>query len=508
MVTHESCSFSLNFLPALPGIEDLDITGSSGIRFDPDHFRNAHALRRLRLFNARLTTVPMLGPAKASIRYWDLFDTSVTCLDVDHISNMLRLEVLNVSENSLTRFPDPGCSGVPQMSHLENISFPSLEELSMNYNGLAEFPLLPDLPYRSVIYLMRNEIAHFPMERISLLSNVSELYLNNNKANVFPDFSQMDISHMEILDISHNRISNIPLANIETMRLIETLVLAKNELTELPDMAFAKNSLTYLSVDNNLLTSLDPMVLRDNSVWLINKLKANGNRLSVIPEILMRQLPWLRTLGVRNNELIDMPFLTGSSTSLTEAILSYNRIPFVPQTHLANMVSLELLDLSHNEIVGFPFWRLQQIPVLHTLTLSHNNLSSLPDMTGYDVNPELHLWVTYNPFLCDYRICWLRRYSSFPIIHHDQPLCQLQSHFADEVFGDIEDLVLGCFCKCTPNTRLIHSPLVSWWVCLRFLNLSTILTERDIYISVYPSRCIDELKVCEKVHFDIELIVT
>ena len=135
--------------------------------------------------------------------------------------------------------------------------FPELHTIRLDGNMIVEFPLLPEMPLNSDILIRSNKLTHFPPERMALLDKVGYIDMGFNDATIFPDFSQLNESHLMGLSASLcKKIASIPVTHINKLSKLHRLDVSHNRIAELPDMGFASHSLVELNVGYNLLCPL------------------------------------------------------------------------------------------------------------------------------------------------------------------------------------------------------------------------------------------------------------
>ncbi|MFX0061900.1 MAG: leucine-rich repeat domain-containing protein, partial [Candidatus Hermodarchaeota archaeon] len=171
----------------------------------------------------------------------------------------------------------------------------------------------------------------------------------------------------------------------------QTLILTRNQLTELPSSLGRLESMQRFSVDRNKLVTL-PESFGD--LKLLQELNLGSNRLTSLPEsfgklnsLVMLRLIYnqlgvlptslltltnLRVLSLAANELESLPESFGNLTSLQELDLRNNKLTILPES-FGNLKSLEQLRLRDNEFTALPgsIWPLV---ALKTLELDSNPL--------------------------------------------------------------------------------------------------------------------------------------
>ena len=469
-----------NIITEMPSLEIFAVGENPDLEFQDNDFLNSPRLTSITFAGKgpslpnRLVKMPYLGPAKSVMTTLNLGYSSLECVDIHHISNMIRLHYLNVTHNMLVRFPAEGCSSNPITSNLNDIRFPSLNTVILDYNQLVEFPLLPELPLGSTISINGNRLSSFPPERMALLDKVQSISITHNDATIFPDFSQLRQSQLQSFFAHDCRISSIPLAHIEKLSKLQTLKLQRNRISELPYMGFASHSLVTLDVGYNMLETLDPMLLAEGQTWFLTSLMAENNRIASIPINLWGQMVRLEQLCLQHNRLVEMPNLSAVGVTLKDVDLSQNLITIVPHECLDGLGGLEKLKFSNNRIVDFPFWKLPLVGSLTSLDLGYNQISSLGYLNTPSINSMLVLNIINNPIICSGDICWLRNFDRFTITREDR-LCRTQPELSNINFNGMSDSLLGCPCRShLKSSTFIRNNLMSTESCwITYLSYDT-----------------------------------
>ena len=439
-----------NFITEMPSIKLLWLNGNKNLRFDPSDFLNSPDLLWVKYDASDLTSPPLLGKAKSSMTYIDLGKNKINCIDIDHVSNMTEMKLLNFTENDLERFPNIGCytNTSTNTSSIQDITFPKLMEIILTSNKIYEFPFLPGMPFKSIIRLQYNSLVEFPPERMALLIKVGILQMEYNNANEFPDFSQLPSSNMTDLDLSHNSISSIPNRHIAPLVCLVHLRLQYNFIPELPDMSFASEALQYLHIHHNLITELDPMILSSGLQWSLTHLYASYNLLTQVSGTLLSQCHVLRHLDISYNVLQIMPCVSGVGPELQTLLLQHNNITHVPAECMTGLSGLQRLDLSYNFIANFPFFEMATgyFPSLTKFDISNNLISFVANLESLMILESLHINIRSNAINCTKELCWLKIFKRFTL-ERDEKLCASPPKFVGIDFNYISEIELACYCE-------------------------------------------------------------
>lgn len=355
-----------------------------------EHLSHLHLLETLNLQNNRLTThgledegFEVLG----QLTYLYLANNKLTSaskhlppslVSADFAANQLTkiyphtfgqkpgLKSVYLHNNKLTD------AGLPE--HMFNGS-DSLEILIMSSNFLRYVPRnLPSALHR--LHLKSNKLEKIPPGAFDSLSQLRELYLQNNLlSNEGMDnetFSQL--SSLECLDLSNNNLSVVPKGLPRSLVLLH---LEKNSIQSIPRDALSPiRNLEYLLLHNNKLRSrsIDPAAF--HGLKKLHTLHMYNNQLERVPRGLPRRAKTLMLLHnfiseIGRNDLILL-------YTLTELNLSYNRLTSLKLHREAfrKLRLLETLDLSGNGLHMLPLGLPRSLQVLR---VKDNQLSSVPE---------------------------------------------------------------------------------------------------------------------------------
>ena len=214
-------------------------------------------METLDFIQSNVEKFPLLSASKASILKINGGWNEIVCIDVPHLSDMILLETLLLSDNKIHKFPDNGCASDDNGTFATgDWSFPSLKIFDITSNLLTEFPILPSAGISSSsldIDLSQNRISIFLTEHLKLLKNATNLKLvvSNNLIKDMPRLNAVgqalvyvNLEHNEIAYLSHEHLAG--LVNLETFRA------AHNRITGVP--LFPKDlqvTLTIVTLGNN-----------------------------------------------------------------------------------------------------------------------------------------------------------------------------------------------------------------------------------------------------------------
>lgn len=235
-----------------------------------------------------------------SSNYFDSFPVEVTLLknlvdlDIsfnriktlpDEIGNLKCLEKLAISNSYLMHLPD------------SFVQLSKLEELDLRYNQLQNINLLGSLPKLSVLYASKNSVN-------SLESNFSQLKLFYFDRNPITNVEfKSPHSTLTTLNLFKAQISSILDSLLDTIPLIEKLVLDRNHITTLPAKIGTLKSLRHLSIVANQLDSVPAEI---GQLTNLERLDLHDNNIIRLPEQIWN-LSSLVYLNVASNLLENFP---------------------------------------------------------------------------------------------------------------------------------------------------------------------------------------------------------
>lgn len=293
------------------------------------------------------------GQAFRLLRNIEVLDLSANNLESHmagwYISNLSRLQVLNLSGNKMTRLP----AGIFW-------STPRLCELNLSNN-----------------YIMEIEEGAF--------ETLKELEVVNLALNSLHCISGFSLMQLRVLNLSHNALELFISEEGAEPYLLRVLDLSHNRLLYFPELPKA-HYLTHLNLSNNLIASLLPgsrhpgeFVLPYKEMERLNRtlhtvaglthitdLDLSNNWLQLFPFTFFHSLGSLHSLSLAMNCLQDVV-----GESLTSGAEPSNHSSALPDR---TTLSVHSLDLHGNAIRVLPRWFFDSLPQLETVDLGSNSL--------------------------------------------------------------------------------------------------------------------------------------
>eukprot|EP00042_Codosiga_hollandica_P024738 m.105866 g.105866 ORF g.105866 m.105866 type:complete len:1077 (+) comp51662_c0_seq5:155-3385(+) len=171
--------------------------------------------------------------------------------------------------------------------------------------------------------LRRNNITLQSDSPIVLVDSTTLLLSRNDISNVREQMFAS--SSLTTLDLSANRITFIADSAFNDCPAVKTLILGSNRLTSLSDSLNFPLSLTSIDLSNNLLTTLP--VVRPASVQInLLSLDLSNNFIQDIPNGFFAQMTKLTSLNLASNTIFSLPSTSFQALVATKIDLSFNSI--------------------------------------------------------------------------------------------------------------------------------------------------------------------------------------
>uniref|UniRef100_A0A452VBP6 Podocan n=1 Tax=Ursus maritimus TaxID=29073 RepID=A0A452VBP6_URSMA len=334
----------------------------------PRELSRLHRLETLNLQNNRLTSRGL--PEEA----------------FEHLTN---LNYLYLANNKLTLAPrflpntlisvDFAANYLTKIYGLTFGQKPNLRSVYLHNNKLADAGL-PDNMFNGssnveILILSSNFLRHVPKH---LPPALYKLHLKNNKLEKIPPGAFSELSNLRELYLQNNYLTDEGLDNETFWKLssLEYLDLSSNNLSRVP--AGLPRSLVLLHLEKNAIRSVDADVLtpiRSLEYLLLhsNQLHARG-----IHPRAFQGLKRLHTVHLYNNALERVP--SGLPRRVRTLMILHNQITGIGRDDFATTYFLEELNLSYNRITSPQVHRdaFRKLRLLRSLDLSGNRLHTLP----------------------------------------------------------------------------------------------------------------------------------
>lgn len=201
------------------------------------------------------------------------------------------------------------------------------------------------------------------------------------------------------LEIQRGKLEEIGYKRFENAKNLQHLDLSRNNIKNLIDGQFAGSMLTYLCLAYNEIDSIPYLLFDDlynlNEIDLSNNkiegihfsiknisstlkiLNLRNNKINFISQFWMSQIIYLKYLDISGNEL---EYLMSSNTILETIYLEHNKLIEFRSIGHGN---LKILNLSFNKLTKFI---VEDIDKLKSLDLSFNQLTDFEKITSFNLN--------------------------------------------------------------------------------------------------------------------------
>ncbi|CAH0590056.1 unnamed protein product [Chrysodeixis includens] len=386
---------SNNFLLKLSGYEvnrlsSINIFNASHNEIESvesNSFNQAYTLQKLDLsYNHIKTTIEtVMFINNDKLEYIDLYSNNITIIQ-DRAFNHCNLSYLNLERNNITgaigEYTFNGLIGISildlskqNISQIKNNAFSTMEQLvhlnlSTNHIEIIENASFVNTTVQ-VLDLSHNQVSDLYFLQNGL-SNLTELYINNNLITVVPKYSFRNQTELKSLDLSMNRITTIeeyglPLINLQYFKIFGNCL--KGEINK--NVFSPARYLRFLDMANFNLTSINDFAFFN--LTLLARLNISNNQIQTVSPNNFMGVDNMYSLDMSYNNITNLTFSNSTLTHLKAVYLNNNKLTNVSRLFV-NKCNLLYLDLSNNNIgnpieIGSHF-----LPNLTVLHLANNKI--------------------------------------------------------------------------------------------------------------------------------------
>ncbi|XP_031638115.1 toll-like receptor 7 isoform X2 [Contarinia nasturtii] len=293
-------------------------------------------------------------------------------IDNTTFSGLIRLIVLNLAHNALTRI---------DAKTFRDLYFLQILDVRNNSIGHIEDNTFLPLYNLHTLNLAENRLHTINEGLFNGLFVLSKLTLNNNNIRNIASNAFKNCSDLKELDLSTNQLQEIPMA-IQNLTMLRTLDLGENHISDISTGAFRSlNQLTGLRlIDNQIGNVTREMFTNLPRLSVLNLAK---NRIQYIERGSFDTNNEIEALRLDRNFINDINGVFATLNSLLWLNLAENHLVWFDYAFIPR--SLKWLDLHDNYITDLGnYYKLQEEISLKTLDASHNRLreigpSSIPN---------------------------------------------------------------------------------------------------------------------------------
>ncbi|XP_059177501.1 toll-like receptor 3 [Physella acuta] len=362
VLTYSQITRVIDYVPSLR----LDLI-QLGLREIPRDFFNRSALKLSQLymdFN-RLDHVNLSDfSGLASLQYLSLTNSSIKTIVPGFLK---KVKVIDLKNNQITTFLNT-CKVSTNHPKKDNLNTETIEEEAKKQ---SYFPIL------------------------------GELYIDTNSISSLPPADQLCLPELSVLVLDQNNITEIPnhaFAALTTVRRI-SFTKQQSNVTRIGDSAFGLPKLTTLYLSRNNIEFGSPdvsMKLFEGATSLLD-MTLDHNRLE----------------NSTDNNLVEM---FKHLPSLRYLYLSYCGMTSIPVESFSQLANLKSLFLYSNNIKEIPDKAFDKLKHLETLYIDHNELTCIRE-ASFSVNMTKQLrFVDFskNDFLCNCDLLWFQTWLKNP----------------------------------------------------------------------------------------------
>ncbi|PNF31818.1 hypothetical protein B7P43_G09333 [Cryptotermes secundus] len=413
-------------LGGLKGLQVFDLSNNKVVALPPELFRDsAPIIKEIYLQNNSISVLaPGLFANLGHLLALDLSRNQLTSAWINSgtFSGLIRLVLLNLSHNRISRldptfFRDLYTLQILNLEHNQLETIPAdtfapmnnLHTLVLSYNKISYLDAysLNGLYVLSLLSLDNNLLENVHQDAFRNCSSIQDLNLNGNTLSTVP-LALKDMRLLRTVDLGENAITNLSdpgfkgMSNLYGLRLIgnqitnitknifadlpslQILNLARNRIQRVEHGAFSANSdLQAIRLDANLLTDINGLFVDISSLlWLNisdNQLEWFDYALVPLAAIYNHTFSGLKRLTVlhlENNRIKELlGFELESLTSLRELYLQGNQIHVIDNRTFTHLEHLEVLRIDGNRLSTFPVWQFTLNPYLVEIGLGENQWS-------------------------------------------------------------------------------------------------------------------------------------
>jgi Leucine-rich repeat (LRR) protein len=171
-----------------------------------------------------------------------------------NLNRFNQLETIDFSFNYIEFIPD-------ELNKLKNLRVLILKENALHDNSFGK-KILDNFKKLEILNLSGNSLTQFPYQLLAMES-LKEIYLGANKIKILPKNYDKLVNSLELLYLGGNLIQNVP-EELSQLTKLKTLNLSDNRISNLPATLARLRNLKSLALHNNSLTTLPIQLVKLN----------------------------------------------------------------------------------------------------------------------------------------------------------------------------------------------------------------------------------------------------
>lgn len=335
-------------------------------------FAGSKELREIHLQNNNLYELPKgLFHRLEQLLVLDLSGNQLTSHHIDNttFSGLIRLIVLNLAHNALTRI---------DYRTFKELYFLQILNLRNNSIGHIEDNAFLPLYNLHTLNLAENRLHTLGNKLFNGLFVLSKLTLNNNLISVIESNVFKNCSDLKELDLSSNQLREVPEA-LQDLLVLRTLDLGENQITTFSNGSFRNlHQLTGLRLIDNRIGNITKGMFWD--LPRLSVLNLAKNRIQSIERDSFVRNTELEAIRLDRNFLTDINGVFATLVSLLWLNLSENHLVWFDYAFIPS--NLKWLDIHGNYIEALGnYYKLQEEIRVKTLDASHNRITEIGPMS-------------------------------------------------------------------------------------------------------------------------------
>ncbi|CAG9822796.1 unnamed protein product [Phaedon cochleariae] len=357
-------------LVGLTSLKTLNMSSNFMVALPPELFQSCRELQHLYLRNNSLSVLaPGLLEGLDQLQVLDLSLNELTShwVNRDTFSGLVRLVVLNLANNELTRID-------ANLFHdLYTLQILNLENNRINAIAEGAFAELKNL---HALTLSHNNMARIESHHFTGMYALNQLLLDSNDIEYIHPKAFENVTNLQDLGLNGNMLGTVP-PGIGQLRFLKTLDLGKNHIESVTNSSFEGLDLLYglRLVDNHIVN-----ISRDafSTLPSLQVLNLASNKIKYVEQSAFSSNPTLKAIRLDANELTDISGVFTNLKTLIWLNVSSNKLLWFDYSHLP--VSLEWLDMHDNQVTELAnYYDVRNTLKIKMLDVSYNLITEIKE---------------------------------------------------------------------------------------------------------------------------------